>query len=120
VSPEAPTESSQDSEISFQLSGTPYALWPILTLAAEAAWDPATFDASAAIDHFLAAEGGGLRGLRATSPATASGIDRRQDCIDLPILNPDHRPTSGRRTAALIRGELKNSIINSKAARSAR
>lgn len=92
VSPEAPTESSQDSEITFQLSGTPYALWPILTLAAEAAW----------------------------GPATASGIDRRQDCIDLPILNPDHRLTSGQRTAALIRGELKNSIINSKAARSAR
>ena len=92
VSPQAPTESSRDSEITFQLSGTPYALWPILTLAAEAAW----------------------------GPATASGIDRRQDCIDLPILNPDHRPTSGQRTAALIRGELKNSIINSKAARSVR
>ena len=120
VSPDVPTESSQDSEITFQLSGTPYALWPILTLAAEAAWDPATFHASEAIDHFLAAENGGLPGLRATNPATASGIDRRQDCIDLPILNPDHRPTSGRRTAALIRGELKNSIINSKAARSAR
>lgn len=92
VSPEAPTESSQGSEITFQLSGTPYALWSILSLAAEAAW----------------------------GPATASGIDRRQDCSDLPIFNPDQRPTSGRRTAALIRGELKNSIINSKAARSAR
>lgn len=104
----------------FHLSGTPYSLWRQIALAAEAAWDPGTFHAGRAIDHFLTTEEPSLLNSAATDQSTDSGSATRQDCIDLPPLNPDGRSLSGRRTVALMRGELKNSIINSKAGRSAR